>query len=77
MRWIHAAMQKKRVAAGALLEINFRQKIFHADRIKAWWKLDAYPRLAVRHLSLNAAILYRDCRQRTDDLAVWVRKVAA
>lgn len=44
--------------------------IMHSDGLQSQWDLDAYPGLAVRHPSLVAAVLMRDCIRRRDDAMV-------
>lgn len=46
--------------------------VLHSDGLSSNWSLERYPGLAVRHPSLIAGILYRDCRRERDDATVVV-----
>jgi anti-sigma regulatory factor (Ser/Thr protein kinase) len=46
--------------------------IMHSDGLVSRWSLDRYPGLALRHSSLIAGVLYRDCNRGRDDATVVV-----
>jgi hypothetical protein len=48
--------------------------IMHTDGLTTSWNLDTYPGLEHRHAGLVAAVLFRDCRRRSDDVTVAVLK---
>lgn len=50
--------------------------IMHSDGLTANWNLDRYPGLLMRHPTVIAAVLYRDCRRKNDDATVLVARDA-
>jgi anti-sigma regulatory factor (Ser/Thr protein kinase) len=48
--------------------------VMHSDGISAKWDLAAYPGLALRPVSLIAAVLYRDFRRQKDDATIVVAR---
>ena len=50
--------------------------IMHSDGLSANWNLERYPGLMVRHPSVIAGVLYRDCKRQNDDATVLVLREA-
>jgi serine phosphatase RsbU (regulator of sigma subunit) len=48
--------------------------IMHSDGLTANWNLERYPGLMVRHPSVVAGVLYRDCSRHNDDATVLVAR---
>ena len=51
--------------------------ILHSDGLATRWDIDRYPGLPLRHPSLIAGVLYRDCSRGRDDVTVVVARVRA
>jgi Stage II sporulation protein E (SpoIIE) len=51
--------------------------VLNSDGLVSSWTLAHYPGLAVRAVSLVAAVLYRDCRRQRDDATVLVVRKAS
>jgi anti-sigma regulatory factor (Ser/Thr protein kinase) len=50
--------------------------VLHSDGLSSKWDFENYPGLHVRHPSLIAGVLYRDCRRSRDDASVMVVREA-
>lgn len=48
--------------------------ILHSDGLTTRWDIDHYPGLPLRHPSLIAGVLYRDCTRGRDDVTVLVAR---
>lgn len=48
--------------------------VMHSDGLQTRWRLADYPGLASRHVSVIAAVLYRDFKRGRDDLTVVVAR---
>jgi anti-sigma regulatory factor (Ser/Thr protein kinase) len=51
--------------------------VMFSDGLSARWDLSRYPGLELRHPSVVAAVLYRDCSRRRDDVTVVVAREVA
>ncbi len=51
--------------------------IMHSDGLTTRWDIDQYPGLALRHPSLIAGVLYRDCTRGRDDVTVLAGRLRA
>jgi hypothetical protein len=49
----------------------------HTDGLTGHWSLEAHPGLVMRHPSLVAGVLYRECKRGRDDVAVVVARGVA
>ncbi len=50
--------------------------IMHSDGLTANWNLERYAGLLIRHPSVSAGVLYRDCKRKNDDATVVVAREA-